>query len=69
MEIHTKFNIGETAFFLHQNKVCNEEVTRITFDTQSGIVINHFFIKGRKFFVKIEDEMCFRTKEELLKSL
>ena len=69
MDIHTKFSVGETAFFLHQNEVCNAEVTRITFDTQSGRVINQFNMKYRKSFVKLEDERCFRTKEELLKSL
>lgn len=69
MDIHTKFNVGETAFFLHQNEVCNAEVTRITFDTQSDRVINQFKMKYRKSFVKLEDERCFRTKAELLKSL
>lgn len=69
MDIHTKFSIGETAFFLHHNEVCNAEVTRITFDTDFDRVVNQFNLKHGKSFVKLEDEKCFRTKEELLKSL
>lgn len=81
MEHKTKFKVGDTAWFLHDNKVASEEVRGMkivyqigwyqglhTFDNEPTIELELGSSDwGRKSYVY--ESSCFHSKEELLRSL
>lgn len=68
MEVNTKFELGDTVWFVDNNKVVNLGITGITISVEydQQIVIMYSLHYGDK---KIEESKAYRTKEELLKSL
>ena len=74
MKIETKYNIGDKVFFInHYKEIAQEKINNIDIS-----VIRAFLAFGNrstvnvKYFVGsevIDEEKCFKTKEELLKSL
>lgn len=74
MTIETKFNIGDTVWFLKNNKVTSMEVWCIEVSaTKIYVKPTYVFFRaatsqneGHLYFA---EEDCFQTKEELLQSL
>ena len=74
MKIETKYDIGDKVFFInHYKEIVQEKINNIDIS-----VIRAFLSFGNratvniKYFVAgevIDEEKCFKTKEELLKSL
>jgi hypothetical protein len=75
MQIETKLNIGDTAFFLNENKVCIETVVsiKVTINTYSvntyseRLSINTIYTTNTS--KSINEDKVFSTKQELLESL
>ena len=72
MKIETKFDIGDTAYMLENNKVRTDEVRGITIvvDTAAHYMsrvttVYTLGLDGRRF----DDNKLFKTKQELLDSL
>ena len=68
MQIATKFNVGDTVYFMHENKIAFKKVTNIqTFSSEiypNGKVTYAFASIGEK-----KESEVFATKEELINSL
>ena len=72
MTIQTKFNVGDEAFFMEDNKVVVSTVTGITiYVAEEGTfctpVVRTFYSLVR--YSSVEDKILFTTKQELLESL
>lgn len=66
MQINTKFNIGDTCFFLHDKKVCEAHVSRLY-----GIVTDDYTVVIYNFIgykTEFSERELFGTKQELLTS-
>ena len=71
MLIDIKYNIGDSIYLMHNNKVYNEHITSILTDTQinsKGVIKTEVRYKTNNARVLDEDKV-FSSKEELLKSL
>jgi len=68
MTIETKFNVGDIAYFINNNKVCNLKIIHIEVHVVSNraSIINHF---NDGVEIKKSDYEIYATKEELLASL
>lgn len=71
MTTTTKFNIGDEGFFLHRNRVETGKVIIIEVKVQAGShqVVNTVDFRDGGMPLKIEDELLFHSKKELLESL
>ena len=71
MTTTTKFNIGDEGFFLYRNRVEKGKVIIIEVKVQAGAhqVVNTVDFRDGGMPVKIEDELLFHSKKELLESL
>lgn len=77
MKIETKYNIGDTLYFLENNKVVTHEVlgVQITIDSYDNIttVCNYkqypITAMGANPPIPVNEKYAFLTKEELLESL
>lgn len=74
MEIKTKYNIGDSVFFINEKgKVDNKQIDDIRIRVEKryklfGVSIETDII----YYINckyVDEEKCFPTKEELLKSL
>lgn len=70
MEIKTKFNIGETVFFLLGKEVVSKKIESIDIKVERGIYkwFTPQIVYNFGYFNE-EERYCFHSKEELLKSL
>lgn len=74
MKIETKYNIGDKVFFLNYYKnIVQEKIDYIDISVRRKFLsfgntpeVNIKYFIGSEV---IEEERCFKTKEELLKSL
>lgn len=70
MTIETKFSIGDTAFYMNDNRVQMGEITRIEITIDSrGTSTVYYATDGNLCPHKRYGSEIFHTKEELLKSL
>lgn len=71
MDIKTKYDIGQSVFYMDNNKVKEGTIDRIHIDAQYNAKDNKVKISYRLFTTAkyYEDDEIFLTKEELLKSL
>ena len=71
MEIKTKYDIGQSVFYMDNNKVKEGAIDRIHIDAQYNAKDNRVKTSYRLFTSAkyYEDDEIFLTKEELLKSL
>ena len=67
MEVNTKYDIGDTVWFILQNKAHHGEITgyNVTVDETMNIVVIYTIHHDNKR----PENKVFKTKEELLKSL
>ena len=65
MTINTKYNIGDTVWFMHDNKCVSKKVENIKIDVDIMYIQYVFNENG----VWLSEKHLFSTKEELLKSL
>lgn len=74
MTIETKYDIGDTVFYMDDNKVKSNKIDTITIERttpksiKGSVCSNYIRYCGVGKFIKEEEEV-FATKEELLKSL
>lgn len=63
MTISTKYNIGDTVWFMHDNKCVSKKVENINID------VYHKYVQYMFDEIWLSEKHLFSTKEELLKSL
>jgi len=67
MVVTTKYNIGDTVWFISNDKVSTLDITGFNITVDSGKTVIkynlHYDVE------ELEEELLFPTKEELLKSL
>jgi hypothetical protein len=70
MEIKTKFNVLDEVYFMHENKVHRAKIIALLIEVykQSPSIIKTD-ITYKFGYVRKPEELVFKTKEELLKSL
>lgn len=70
MEIKTKFNIGDTVFFLLGGEIMSKKIESIDIKVKPGIYkwITPEVVYNFEFYSE-EERYCFPSKEELIKSL
>ena len=71
MDIKTKYDIGQSVFYMDSNRVKEDKIDRIRIDVRYNaedikVRISYSLFTTTKFYI---DEELFLTKEELLKSL
>jgi len=84
MDIKTKFNIGDTIWFLHDNKVIETIIRKARIEISNkapnaehgevSIVLEVIYLCNREdakatINVKVEEQFAFKSKSDLLKSL
>lgn len=71
MEIKSRFKIDDTVFYLDTGKIANSKVEEITINvTKESIVkIAYFLDKPNPKVEFYTEEMLFKNREELIKSL
>lgn len=77
MTIETKFDIGDEAYVLHENKVCKGNIDHISINVEENKKIHIYYkifrIANKTIHgsvrVVFKEWQIFKTKEELLKSL
>ena len=76
MKIEAKYNIGQTVFYMYDNKVQQSEIISINISVSKTYYTNQIEIKytldhavGKCDFVKYNEKYLFETKQELLDSL
>ena len=66
MKIETKFNIGDSCFYLDSNKVVEDKIMGMQIDiSEDGV--NIYCLLGKN--LSKEDNLVHKTKEDLLNSL
>lgn len=70
MTIKTKFNVGDSVFFIKDGKVQQIEITDIRIDINKNDTNIEYIIGNSAFNYDIcKEELLFSTKEELINSL
>lgn len=67
MKIETKFNIGDTVWFMYNNKCTSKEVIRIDVCINGDMEIQYTF--SMQGLLCVFEQYIFATKEELIASL
>ena len=65
MTISTKYDIGDTVWFMHDNKCVSKKVENIKIDVDNMYI--QYIFNG--YGICLSEKHLFSTKEELLKSL
>lgn len=65
MTISTKYNIGDTVWFMHDNKCVSKKVENIKIDVDNMYI--QYMFDGNDIW--LSEKHLYSTKEELLKSL
>lgn len=73
MEIKTEYNIGDTVFFLYDNKIHSGVITGCNISVQHATRSEKYdamsTIPSEGEFINLKLDMLFKTKEALIKSL
>lgn len=69
MEIKTRFNIGDTIYFMYDNKVCNSSVCSISVWMGRDSTDIKYYVNRDKDNILITEDKSYATKEELIASL
>lgn len=70
MKIETKFNIGDTVYFIYNNKIVSEKVYKLYVEKERGSSLSiKYGFEFQYDYAIINEGNCFVTKEELIKSL
>lgn len=77
MEIKTKYNVGDALYFIENNKIINREIEHIGVKVTENLNISIKYycytmpkeVMDTNPLIGVNEEDCFPTKEELIKSL
>ena len=73
MKIETKYSVGDTVFFLYDNKIHSGVITRcnisVQHDTHSEKYDTKSTIPSEGEFINLKVDMLFETKEALAEKL
>lgn len=74
MDIKTKFNIGDRAYFIHDARVESQLVLEIRINVSADFNVSGYpkYVSVSYRFLSadnIPEDKCFASKEELIKSL
>lgn len=73
MKIETKFNIGDTIFFLHENRVLESIIRSIKIDVKEPDDFNIIYVCNKDedsvVGIKVNEGIVFGSKKQLLSSL
>lgn len=69
MEVKTKFNIGDTIYFMYDNKVCKSSVRSVSVWIGKESTDIKYYIDWDKGRIPITEGESYATKEELIASL
>lgn len=69
MEIKTRFNVGDTIYFMYDNKVCNSSVCSISVWAGRESMDIKYYVDRDKDKISITEGKSYATKEELIASL
>lgn len=69
MEVKTKFNIGDTIYFMYDNKVCNSFVRSVSVWIGKESTDIKYYMDRDKDRIPITEDESYATKEELIASL
>lgn len=67
MKIETKLNVGDTVLFIYSNKVVTDKINNINVTATSADSIHIVYTTVNHG--QINENVCFATKEDLIKSL
>lgn len=70
MKIETKFNIGDTVYFIYKNKIVSEKVYKLYVEKEgeNDLSIKYGFYIDHDYAM-VDEGNCFVNKEELINSL
>lgn len=70
MNIETQYNINSTIYFMHNNKVCEGTVKKITITVENNSLIIVYKVQYNDWkFKSLKESQAYNTKQELLDSL
>lgn len=70
MTIETKYNINSTVYFLHNNKVWEGTVKKITINAENNSLTIVYKVQYNDLKYKsLKESQAYSTKQELLNSL
>lgn len=75
MDFKTKYDVGDSVWFMHNNKVQNKKIESINVNMDSvGVykyynIVVHDLMPIKQSMKKFEEKDLFETKKELLNSL
>lgn len=70
MNIETQYNINNTVYFLHSNKVWEGTIKRISLIVENNSVVITYKVQYNDWKYKsLKESQAYNTKQELLNSL
>lgn len=70
MNIETQYNINNTVYFIHNNKIWEGTVKKITITIEhNSLVINYKVQYSDWRYKSLKESQAYNTKQELLDSL
>lgn len=70
MNIETQYNINNTVYFIHNNKIWEGTVKKITITVENNSLIISYKVKYSDWKYKsLKESQAYNTKQELLDSL
>jgi hypothetical protein len=70
MNIETQYNINSTVYFMHNNKVWEGTVKKITITAENNRLIITYKVQYNDWKYKsLKESQAYNTKQELLNSL
>lgn len=70
MNIETQYNINNTVYFLHNNKVWEGTVKKITITIENNSLVISYKVQYNDWKYKsLKENQAYNTKQELLNSL
>lgn len=70
MNIETRYNINNTVYFLHNNKVWEGTVKKITITVENNSTVISYKVQYSDWKYKsLKESQAYSTKQELLNSL
>lgn len=71
MKIETNFSVGDTAYFLYNNKIVSEKVYKLYIEKEgeNDLIVSYGFKFANNDYIIMFEGNCYVSKEELIKSL
>jgi hypothetical protein len=69
MKIETKYSVGDTVWYMRDNKVRCDTIVNVCVDINSKTQDNTYTLKINQSYLQFAETYLFTSKEELLSSL